>query len=59
MTIRVGDSVRQVLPAPIQGTVASKQFNEQADAFEFLVEGTSATGEPQSGWFKESEIEGV
>ena len=59
MSIRLGDTVRQVLPAPITGTVAKKQFNESADQFEFLVEGTSAEGEPQSGWFKESEIEGV
>lgn len=59
MTIRLGDTVRQVLPAPIQGTVVKKQFNESTDSFEFLVEGTSAEGEPQSGWFAESQIEGV
>lgn len=59
MPIKLGDSVSQILPAPITGTVVKKQFNESTDQFEFLVEGTSAGGEPQSGWFKESEIEGV
>lgn len=59
MAIKLGDAVRQILPAPITGTVAKKQFNESTDSFEFLVEGTSAEGDPQSGWFTESQIEGV
>lgn len=59
MTPKLGDTVRQIVPAPIEGIVAKKQFNETSDQFEFLVEGVSATGDPQSGWFKESEIEGV
>lgn len=59
MPIKLGDTVRQIQPAPIQGVVVKKQFDESSDEFQFLVEGTNAQGEPTSNWFNESQIEGV
>ena len=59
MAIKLGTSVRQVLPAPIEGQVVSKQFVEATDCFQYLVEwpDTDGDGVPQSKWFNEGEIE--
>ncbi len=61
MAIKLGDPVRQIVPAPIQGVVVSKQFVEATDSFQFLVEwpDTDGDGQPQSKWFEQTEIEGV
>lgn len=59
MSIKLGASVRQIVPAPIQGVVVSKQFVEATDSFQFLVEwpDTDGDGQPQSKWFEENQIE--
>lgn len=59
MAIKLGDTVRQIVPAPIVGTVAKKQFDESSDSFQFLVEDTDADGQVHSRWFTESQIEGA
>ena len=59
MAIKLGATVRQIVPAPIQGVVVSKQFVEATDSFQFLVEwpDSDGDGQPQSKWFEESQIE--
>lgn len=59
MSIKLGATVRQIVPAPIQGVVVSKQFVEATDSFQFLVEwpDTDGDGQPQSKWFEENQIE--
>lgn len=61
MAIKLGATVRQIVPAPIQGVVVQKQFVEATDSFQFLVEwpDTDGDGQPQSKWFEESQIEGA
>lgn len=56
-TPRKGDTVRQIVPAPIQGVVISKQFNEDSDAFQLLVEFQTPDGLPTEAWFDESAVE--
>lgn len=38
MGIKLGTPVRQIIPAPVAGIVVKKQFDEQADKFQVLVE---------------------
>lgn len=59
MAIKVGAPVRQIVPAPIEGTVLERRFNDSADAMEYLVESpdTDGDGVPQTRWFLESQIE--
>ena len=61
MTIKLGAKVRQVLLAPIEGQVVSKQFLEATDSFQYLVEwpDTDGDGQPQSKWFNDGEIEAM
>ena len=56
MAIKLGSAVRQIVN-PIRGVVASKQFDETTDGFQFLVERADADGVVHSRWFNESEIE--
>jgi hypothetical protein len=58
MGIKLGSTVRQIVPAPEAGTVVKKQFVEATDTFQFLVEyAPDADGHAASRWFEESEIE--
>ena len=59
MPIKLGSTVRQVQPAPIEGQVVRKQFLEATDSFQYLVEwpDTDGDGAPQSKWFNEGEVE--
>jgi hypothetical protein len=57
MTIKLGTPVRQIQPAPIQGVVVGKTFNEAGDHFQFLVEYTDADGAVHSRSFDEGQIE--
>lgn len=59
MTIKKGTPVRQIVPAPIIGVVIGKQFNEDTDKFQYLVESpdTDGDGQPQTRWFEEDQIE--
>lgn len=59
MAIKTGSTVRQIVPAPIVGTVTERRFNDSADQMEYLVESpdTDGDGSPQTRWFLESQIE--
>lgn len=59
MAIKIGAPVRQVVQAPIVGTVLERKFNDSADQMEYLVESpdTDGDGVPQTRWFLESQIE--
>jgi hypothetical protein len=61
MPIKLGTSVRQIIPAPIAGTVIQKQFVEATDTFQYLVESldTDGDGAPQTRWFEASQIEEI
>jgi hypothetical protein len=61
MAIKKGDTVRQIVPAPIQGVVTEKRFLEDGDTFQYCVEypDTDGDGQPQTRWFNETEIQGV
>lgn len=58
--IKLGAPVRQVLRAPIEGTVVAKQFvAAPKEGFQYLVEwpDTDGDGVPQSKWFDDGELE--
>lgn len=59
MSIKVNDKVQQIVQAPVVGVVVKKQFNEDTDAFQYLVESpdTDGDGVPQTRWFDEGQIE--
>jgi hypothetical protein len=59
MPIKLGATVRQIQPAPIEGSIIQRQFVDAHDAFQYLVEwpDTDGDGQPQTKWFEESEIE--
>ena len=57
MKIKLGDLVRQTLPAPIEGQVIQKQFVQETDEFQYLVEWPAPDGSPHSKWFNAGEIE--
>lgn len=56
MTIKTGAAVRQIQPAPLQGAVVERRFNESEEQMEYHV--TSADGAVDR-WFLESQIEDV
>lgn len=53
--MKVGDQAVQVVH-PIQGEIARKQFNEEADSFQYLLKYTDKDGEETTRWFNEDEI---
>lgn len=55
MSIKLGSSVQQIVE-PISGIVVKKQFNEDSDKFQFLVE-TKEGDDTHSRWFDEDQIE--
>ena len=61
MTIKLGTAVRQIVPAPVEGIVVKKQFNEASDSFQYLVESpdSDGDGQPQTRWFEAHQIEAV
>lgn len=58
MPIAKGAQVRQIVPV-IEGEVADRRFNDEADQLEYLVTYTGADGEPSSRWFLESQLQEV
>ena len=58
MAIKLGDTVQQILPAPISGTVIQATLDDQANRL-WLVEWTDGEGEVQQRYFGEDEIEVV
>lgn len=52
-----GATVRQIVPAPIVGTVVERRLNDDAGQIEYLVESIDADGNAASRWFLESQIE--
>lgn len=53
MNIKVGDTVRQIMPAPVQGVVTRKTFDDKRDGFQYFL--TDAAGEEHT--FDEGEVE--
>ena len=56
MTIKTGAFVCQIQPAPLQGEIVERRFNESAEEMEYHV--VSADGSVDR-WFTESQIEDV
>lgn len=52
-----GAQVRQIVPAPIAGTVVERRLHDEAGQIEYLIEWTDADGNLASRWFLESQIE--
>lgn len=59
MIPKLGDTVRQITPAPIAGIVVDKKFIAETDSFQFLVESPDSDGDgsPQTRWFEQDQIE--
>lgn len=55
MPIAKSAHVRQIVPV-IQGEVADRRFNDQADELEYLVTYTDGDGNPSSRWFLEAQL---
>lgn len=53
MNIKLGDTVRQIMPAPVQGVVTRKTFDDGLDKFQYFLK--DAAGEEH--YFDEGEIE--
>jgi hypothetical protein len=51
-----GQSVKQVLPAPIEGTVAGFSLDQENGEVLVLVEYTDADNQTHSRYFKQSEL---
>ncbi len=54
-----GDAVKQVIPAPIEGKVASFRFDENAGEISYIVEWTDAEGVVHQRSFTDDQIEAV
>lgn len=59
MTIALGATARQIVPAPIQGAVVERNFNESIGEMQYRVESDDGAGNVRSNWFTESQIEAV
>jgi hypothetical protein len=59
MTIKLGDTVRQIQPAPVTGTVVAKTFDQAGDRFQYLVETSTVEGESHQLAFDEGQIEAI
>lgn len=61
MPIKTGATVRQIMPAPIVGTVIERRLNDSHDQVELHVESPDADGDgaPDRRWFLESQVEEV
>ena len=52
-----GQNVRQIMPAPVEGTVVGFGFDATTGVISYLLEWTDADGQPQAGYFAEDWIE--
>lgn len=57
LSFKRGDTVRQIVPAPIVGTVA--ELAVSGDSVIARVEWTDEQGQQQSRWFDESQVVAV
>lgn len=55
LSFKRGDTVRQIVPAPIVGTVA--ELAVSGDSVIARVEWTDEQGQHQTRWFEEAQIE--
>lgn len=53
--MKIGTRARQIVPV-IQGVIADKRFNREADCLEYLIAYTDDKGEVHQVWLKESEL---
>ena len=54
MTVKTGATVRQIQPAPLQGEVIERRFNDSEDQMEYHVKNADGSVDR---WFLESHIE--
>jgi hypothetical protein len=59
MPIALGATVRQIVPAPIEGAVIERNFNESLGEMQYRVESDDGAGNVRSNWFVESQVEAV
>lgn len=61
MPIKTGATARQIMPAPIVGTVIERRLNDSHDQVEYHVESPDADGDgaPERHWFLASQVEEV
>jgi len=59
MELKNGQSVTQILPAPIQGTVEGFAFDSSTGEITVLVSYVDSDGETQQRYFKQSELAAV
>jgi len=57
MTIALGAAARQKVPAPIQGVVVERNFNESLGEMQYRIESDDGNGNVRSNWFAESQLE--
>lgn len=56
MSFKKQDTVRQAMPAPVEGKVAAAVYDADRGVFKYLVEWEDANG-AHSRWFDDSELE--
>lgn len=59
MPIALGATARQIVPAPIEGVVVERNFNESLGEMQYRVESDGGAGNTRSNWFVESQIEAI
>ena len=59
MPIALGATARQIVPAPIEGTVVERNFNESVGEMQYRVESSDGAGNIRSNWFTESQIKAI
>lgn len=59
MAIKKGSKVRQVMPAPIEGTVTGFDVDQEHGTVTYRVEYPGPDGEPTERFFRDGEIEEV
>lgn len=57
MTIKKGTAVRQIMPAPFEGTVAEFSVDQDTGELQYRVQCACEEGHEHSKWFKEDQIE--
>lgn len=57
MAIAKGTSVRQVMPAPVQGVIDSFSVDQQSGELQYYVVWTDEAGNEQGRFFNEGQIE--
>ena len=59
MAYKLQATVRQVMPAPIEGKVADVKYDAKTEQFTYLVQWTHPDGSPAERWFDEDQISEV